>query len=830
MPKIDECIKAKIAAGDFDDVAARKAGKAAKDFREEVDKVMEQFGVSRTEAEQAIADVLIGIRTDATTRRKSTALAQNNVILDMLDHIKKHVDAGQGADVAVLGRLSFDPRGRYTGPSVDIRTKVVKGIAHARMEKFLEKFRRRMVGTSQKLDGIEDITAEMFGKGSGSVAAKEMADSVNDTINYLMARLQKAGVNVNPETKGLFHRWDSTRVAKIGQEEWINFVWERLDRAAIKNDLGLTISEADLRLQLGDIHKSIVSKGLSDVVELQPQKGQTVASATKRESTTLGARQGGGRFLQWKSPDDWIDIHKEFGRGNLFEHITSTVDQLSRDVAIAEVLGPHPKATFKRMEKELDAAFAEGALSSLGMKAARLSERIGGPKSHLNALFDVVTGNANATDHGIVASVFQANRNILISALLGSSMFSGLSDTVLASVTARMNGVPVFATLGRIMKTFKPGVTDKELAINLGFTAQGWSDRAIGAQRVMGEITGDRFTERMADVAMRASLLSPWTEAGRWGFGMEMLNHIGMQSEKTLAQLDKATKASFERHGITEADWNIIRNTQKWVDPESGARFIRAEDVAAGGTDEAFSAGNKLQEAIFIETEFAIPASNPRVQAGITQGTPAGTFVGELTRNIGLFKSFPISIIYLHWQRAMNKRNPISRAEYAAWGFIGMTMIGSVGEQLNNISQGKEPQPINPDLLLRGAIRGGAGGLIADVLLKDHGFGGGFVMAMLGPVAEQLNIAITDLTTDNLRAAFDEDTDSDVGRQLKRLFVQSAPGHTLFYGKLAFERLITDEVERLVNPKAAAGFRRRKKRLKEQQDTEFFSPPGGGLF
>ena len=410
-------------------------------------------------------------------------------------------------------------------------------------------------------------------------------------------------------------------------------------------------------------------------------------------------------------------------------------------------------------------------------------------------------------------------------------MFSGLSDTVLASVTARMNGVPVFGTLGRIISTFaEPGVKQKELAVNLGFTAQGWSDRAIGAQRVMGEITGDRFTERMADVAMRASLLSPWTEAGRWGFGMEMLNHIGMQSEKRFSQLDKATKASFERHGITEFDWDIIRNTEKWVDPETGARFIRAEDVVASGGDDAFNAGNRLQEAIFIETEFAIPASNPRVQAAITQGQPAGTLLGEVARNSAMFKSFPISIIYLHWQRAMNKRNPISRAEYAAWGFIGMTMIGSVGEQLNNISQGKKPQPINPDFIRRAAIRGGALGLIGDTLLRDHGFGGSFVMDMLGPVAQQLDVAIVDLTLDNLKAAFDDDTDSDVGRQLKRLFVQSAPGHTLFYGKLAFERLVADEVERLVNPHAAAGFRRRKKRLKEQQETEFFSPPGGGLF
>ncbi len=828
MSKIDDCIKAKAAEGK---ISAKKATVIAENFREDVDTVKAMYGMSTQEAERAVADTIVDIQETLTLQRKAAAVAQFDVLQDLQAQVKKHVDAGEGADVAVMGRLSFDPDGRYTGTSLDARANNIKGVAHRRLNAFFEQFRRRNVGTTQKLDGIEDVVREIQGKDTGSTVAKEMAGGIKDALEYLMGRMQRAGVSLAHQEASLFHRWDNTRVARVTQEQWIDSVWNHIDRENMLSEIGLPINDRDLRLSLEEIYKSISTRGLIDVAELGDRAGQTVTRG-RREATNLGMRKGGGRFLKWKSPESWMEVHKMYGRGNLFEHISSTIDALSRDVAIAEVLGPHPKATLTAMEKEMDKAFANQALSKTGMAAARAAEKIGGPKQQLNALFNVVTGNANVTSNGIVASLSQANRNVFISALLGSAFPSAISDTALASVTARMNGMPVGRTVGRIMKIFAQtpfSVADRQLAINLGFTAQGWSDRAIGAQRVMGEITGDRFTERMTDVVMRASLLSPWTEAGRYGFQTEMLGHITSQASKKFDELDKATRNSFIRHGIDEADWNIIRTTQAWKDPTTGAQFIRAEDVAAR-SDEGFEAGNKLQDAIFIETEFAIPQSNPRIQAAVTGGNPAGTFWGEVSRNTAMFKSFPLSIIFLHWRRAMRGRNPITKAEYVAWGIMGMTMMGALGEQAINMSKGKKPEPMDADFWRRAWIRGGSGGLFADTLFRESGgFGSNIITDLLGPVARQIDSAVSDLGAANVGKLL-KGEETFVMRDLVRLLNESAPGHTLFYLRLAYERILLDELKRATDPKAANGFRRIQQRVREEQDTTFFSPPGQGPF
>ncbi len=464
MSKIDDCIKAKAAEGK---VSAKKAAVIAENFREDVDTVKAMYGMSTQEAERAVADTIVDIQETLTLQRKAAAVAQFDILQDLGAQVQKHIDAGEGADVAVMGRLSFDPAGRYTGPSVDARVNSVKGIAHRRLNAFFEQFRRRNVGTTQKLDGIEDVVREIQGKDTGSTVAKEMAGGIKDALEYLMGRMQRAGVSLGHQEANLFHRWDNTRVARVTQEQWIDSVWNHIDRENMLSEIGLPINDRDLRLSLQEIYKSISTRGLIDVAELGDRAGQVVTRG-RREATNLGMRKGGGRFLKWKSPESWMEVHKMYGRGNLFEHISSTIDALSRDVAIAEVLGPHPKATLTAMEKEMDTAFANQALSKTGMAAARAAEKIGGPKSQLHALFNVVTGNANVTSNGVVASISQANRNIFISALLGSSWLSAIADIPLSAVTSRMNGVPVGRTLGRMMKIFTQTpftVAERQLAL-----------------------------------------------------------------------------------------------------------------------------------------------------------------------------------------------------------------------------------------------------------------------------------------------------------------------------------------------------------------------------
>ena len=55
------------------------------------------------------------------------------------------------------------------------------------------------------------------------------------------------------------------------------------------------------------------------------------------------------------------------------------------------------------------------------------------------------------------------------------------------------------------------------------------------------------------------------------------------------------------------------------------------------------------------------------------------------------------------------------------------------------------------------------------------------------------------------------------------------PGRSLWYARLAFERLVEDEIEVMLNPDANARFKRIEKRARKDFDQRYWSRPGRGL-
>ena len=67
------------------------------------------------------------------------------------------------------------------------------------------------------------------------------------------------------------------------------------------------------------------------------------------------------------------------------------------------------------------------------------------------------------------------------------------------------------------------------------------------------------------------------------------------------------------------------------------------------------------------------------------------------------------------------------------------------------------------------------------------------------------------------------------GRELIRLAQLMTPGRSLWYGGLAMDRLIFDEMQKMTDPNAAGAFRRVEKRAMNTRGQRFFSPPGSGF-
>jgi hypothetical protein len=148
----------------------------------------------------------------------------------------------------------------------------------------------------------------------------------------------------------------------------------------------------------------------------------------------------------------------------------------------------------------------------------------------------------------------------------------------------------------------------------------------------------------------------------------------------------------------------------------------------------------RLLGAVSEEVDMAVITPGAREQMVTGSGIQRGTWKGELTRSVFLFKSFPISVVMRHWSRAMGMPSAGGRAAYIATFIASTTILGALSQQLNDMASGRNPR----DMVGEGAgkfwlgalLKGGGLGLYGDFLLSDHTrYGGGALASMLGPVA-----------------------------------------------------------------------------------------------
>ncbi len=108
-------------------------------------------------------------------------------------------------------------------------------------------------------------------------------------------------------------------------------------------------------------------------------------------------------------------------------------------------------------------------------------------------------------------------------------------------------------------------------------------------------------------------------------------------------------------------------------------------------------------------------------------------------------------------------------------------------------------------------------------------YGGGIWNTIAGPVlGTQLDQAAR-LTVGNLQELIKEGAAKSAGRELTRFAELMTPGRTLWYARLAMERLIFDEMQKMIDPGANAAFRRIERRALRERGQSFFSPPGSGF-
>lgn len=763
---------------------------------------------------QAGRDTFDAIKKETIERRRVKLLQVRNwqEITFNMQQYSGGGDLGKAAQ-AFLDRDEF---AKYS--NVEARRKAVLGQAYSKMDDVLATFRRRGVtgGIGNKATA-KDMIREVFGEDTGSDVAKELAQSWSTAADYARQRFNKAGGAI-PQRKdwGMPQIHDAMLVRKAGRAEWTNFIRERLDITKMVDErTGLKFTPERMELALAEVYDSISTEGWSKVKPSGAGSGRSMAG-----------RHQDHRFLVFKNADTWLEYQEKFGNPEPFVTMINHLEGMSRDIAMMEILGPNPNATVRfihqtvmkdaniRQANTPDSKFVEKANSQLGM---------------FDSMYAILNGSTASPVDGTVARGFAGLRQILQAAQLGAAAVSALTDVNFQRIAAKTSGIPASDVITRVLDNLVPLNIDEKgrLASRLGLIAESWTSVANAQARFVGDMTGPEITRRISDTVMRITGLSPWTQAGRWAFGMEFMGFVADNAGKKFNELDKALQNTLTRYGLAEGNWDVIRTSGLYE--HEGATFLRPEEIALRTDLQPGRADNlatKFLEMIQSETEFAVPSASIRGRVMLVGESRPGTFVGEISRSFAMYKNFPVTLLNTHVMRAVNTEGLGKKGSYFADLIISTTLFGALAMQLKEVSKGRDPRTImTPEFWGAALLQGGGLGILGDFLFNDvNRFGGGLEQTIAGPVVgflddtRRLSIGnVQELATGK---------DTHFMRELISYAGRYTPGSSIWYLRLALERQVLDRLQTWGDPDAKQRMREIEARYRRETGQRYWWAPG----
>jgi hypothetical protein len=737
-------------------------------------------GMSKTERYSAAAEAAAK-QLIADTQMKANRLALNITARAKLtqrftDQVTQGV-AGANAAERILNQT-------------DAYIKGVQRENFSRMMDTINAAEPNFFGMAENPKSVTDFIKEVFGQDSGNQVAKKGVKAWLETIEGMRQRFNRAGGDIGKLDYGYVPQpHDQVAILKAGQEAWVSSIAPKLDRARYVDDNGNQLSDADFTKMLNDVWHTLATGGLN---KLDPQKITF--------GTSLANRGSQSRQIHFKDADSWLQYHTEFGKGTLFEAMQGHVNALGRNIGVIEELGPNARAGFE-------------VLNNMALKQDGAVKSVGAAFADLDSLYKVLTNENNHALNPNLAEINQGVRNLIVAAKLQGTPLSSITDVPTLIATAKYHNLPVFRTLGTVIKSF--GKDYREYANVTGLVSESIiSDMTRFADGNMSQ----GWTSKLAHATNKVSLLNAWTDSLKRGFQISMMGALGKVHGKAWAAMDKADRARLEFQGINEDIYSVWQKAtpeswrgSKMLTPES-IRAIPDEALSAYGNpdrvrDEAVS---RLLGFIIDESEYAVTTPDLTTRASLGGGTKKGTLAGEFMRHLSLFKSFPMAVANRHIRRAAAMNNEGGSAGYAVGLMMGMIGFGALSVQLKSLVVGQDPADMTtPKFWGKAMAQGGGLGIYGDMLYTSLGgqnrAGQPNYASLAGPVFGTA-IDLANVTLGNLGEAIKGEK-TDAGAELVRFTRQNAPFMNLWYAKAAIDHLALYDLQETLSP----GYLRRMK-------------------
>ena len=718
--------------------------------------------------------------------------------------------------------------------------------AKSRLVDFLEKTSPTFLGLCENKKLITDLVHEIAGDDTGNPVAKSAAKAWIDTVESLRERFNAAGGDIGKLEDWLFpqthDRYKITNAARRlaggelkqagltikdtvthkkynpnqNRDAWIDFVWDKLDRSKYLDDDLKPLSDDAMRALLSDVFETIRTNGAN-----KENVGKVTAGRGKSKANTRQEH----RTLMFKDAQARLDYNEVFGSnpsvmGTMMEHIGS----MSRDIALMEMMGPSPTNTYNTLKRMAQIDTDQQTSSTGKIRSA--------DNSLLDAMWANLTGTANVVESGFIASIGQGARNLQVAGKLGSAFITSFTDVATYFHTARVNRMPFARSAMLLVKSLNPAdKSDKRFAARAGIIGDELNSAA--SRFVEGNI-GNGITGKLADLTMRLSLLSQWTDAVRRAQSLNTMATFAEATKHNWADIDGWLRYRLEEFGVSEDVWKALQKCK----PEelNGSHFLTINSIKNAASKNGDIDGlnvNKLVSTYlsFVMDDSFIASLQPDLMTrSITNwGKSRGTVAGEFIRSIFLFKSFPIAMFTRHLQRSKDlyryklqtdgKAAAVwSRVGYMSSLVVSTTLVAYVANMFKDLINGSDVKdPTTLDAFKRAFTAGGGMGFIGDILVSgmdDYKYGHPALMNMAGPVLSTVMDAYT---------IFDKYKDNkDIGANFLRIVKGNLPVVNLWYTKQLLNHAVFNQIQEMMNP----GYHRRiEQKIRKNQGVGYWWKP-----
>jgi hypothetical protein len=718
--------------------------------------------------------------------------------------------------------------------------------AKSRLVDFLEKTSPTFLGLCENKKLITDLVHEIAGDDTGNPVAKSAAKAWIDTVESLRERFNAAGGDIGKLEDWLFpqthDRYKITNAARRlaggelkqagltikdtvthkkynpnqNRDAWIDFVWDKLDRSKYLDDDLKPLSDDAMRALLSDVFETIRTNGAN-----KENVGKVTAGRGKSKANTRQEH----RTLMFKDAQARLDYNEVFGSnpsvmGTMMEHIGS----MSRDIALMEMLGPSPTNTYNTLKRMAQIDTDQQTSSTGKIKSA--------DNSLLDAMWKNLSGSANVVESGFIASIGQGARNLQVAGKLGSAFISSFTDVATYFHTARVNRMPFARSAMLLVKSLNPAdKSDKRFAARAGIIGDELNSAA--SRFVEGNI-GNGITGKLADLTMRLSLLSQWTDAVRRAQSLNTMATFAEATKHNWANIDGWLRYRLEEFGVSEDVWKALQKCK----PEelNGSHFLTINSIKNAASKNGDIDGLNVDKLVstylsFVMDDSFMASLQPDLMTrSITNwGKSRGTVAGEFVRSIFLFKSFPIAMFTRHLQRSKDlyryklqtdgKAAAVwSRVGYMSSLVVSTTLVAYVANMFKDLINGSDVKdPTTLDAFKRAFTAGGGMGFIGDILVSgmdDYKYGHPALMNMAGPVLSTAMDAYT---------IFDKYKDNkDIGANVLRIVKGNLPVVNLWYTKQLLNHAVFNQIQEMMNP----GYHRRiEQKIRKNQGVGYWWKP-----